>query len=269
MFFTARDDITVLGSRLRCAENQRVASKGEACACNDSWIGSPKGQRAQRDAGGAEPLWLHFLKENAVTNFNLEIQIDQQGVQQLQASGQQIGIVKETNPSQLPVVWAGFPPQAVSNVSWDDEYSVYASQTQIQPGAILQILSTARAQGGEIYPFNNGFFQPGQPGLPSNEYGVRNEDQGLPQLSAGLAQTAGGSAGGRLSPTGVAPALFQNVTPFTPSEILQVFASPQARSGEILQSVPPQALRVDFSSQSNQTIHFNDATGTFQPGPLG
>jgi len=61
------------------------------------------------------------------------------------------------------VVWVCFKPALVNTITWQENYGLYASNTQVQNGATISIESSVdNAQTGDLrYPFNaSNYFDP-------------------------------------------------------------------------------------------------------------
>src|SRR5262245_57303979 len=114
-------------------------------------------------------------KEKQMPTYQLTIQFDSQGLATLNEAGQLVTIVKSVSTG-TPVAWVAFDPMESNTVTWTEQYSVYASTTQIQDGAQIITQSTQAAVGGNTYTLSGGQFDNGKPGLPATTYGVLNND---------------------------------------------------------------------------------------------
>ena len=203
--------------------------------------------------------------------YQLNIQIDEQGLNTLIQAGQLVTIVKSAGGG-TPVVWVTFNPMMMNTVTWTEQYSVYASTTQIQDGAQIITQSTQPAVGGNTYTLSGGQFDNGQPGLPATQFGVTNNDPnfsvgGNQMVTSGLYQGAIVNGGSTASPLNAVGIPYQQSGTFAPSEQVQVFASYYQNNGLVISSVSALALRVDLT-QGPQTIHYDDASNQFAMGPL-
>jgi hypothetical protein len=203
-------------------------------------------------------------------SYSLEIQFDQAGLQTLQDASQKVSLVKATQPSALPVVWVAFTPEEDNTITWDEEYSVYASTTHIDAGATINTSSTAPAQGGRTYMFQGGDFPSSKGGLPLTQYGIFNNDSDpqFAEITAGLAQVANGSGSNRPNPLNATVVPYNENGLYTPIEKLQVFAAASMNNGLVISEVQGNALLIDFTTNPSQVIHYDDASNTFQLGPL-
>jgi hypothetical protein len=210
------------------------------------------------------------------TAFSLNIQIDSTGLDRINSHTQVVTIVKAFNPpSNQAVVWLTFSPLQTNSVTWSDNYLVYASTTQTMLWEIIQLGSTQAAEGGNNYTFDGSSFQNSSSGLSPNEYKVTNNDKQSTELTLGLAQAA--SINGNVqnpNPVNATAVPYNESTPFTPLDEVQIFVGSgmnvgliipsslinPSNSGDIVVSKP---LTVDFTTNTSQTIHYDDATNKF------
>ena len=206
-------------------------------------------------------------KETEMTSYELTINFDSAGLTALSAAGQLVTIVKSVSTG-TPVAWIAFEPEELNTITWTEEYSVYASTSNIVNGAQIMTSSTSPAVGGQTYSFVAGQFGVGEPGLPTTEYGVTNSDSaflinGVQMITSGLYQGAVVNGETTASPLNATPILFNENATFTPVEKIQVFASSYQNNGLVISSVSGTALLVDLTTNPSQTIKYNDGTNQF------
>jgi hypothetical protein len=207
-----------------------------------------------------------------VSTYELTIQFDSQGLKTINAADQLVTMVKSVGNGR-PVAWVAFHPMQTNVVTWTEAYSVYSSTSQIQDGAKIFTQSTQPAVGGNTYTLAAGQFDNGKPGLPAANYGVSNQDpnfqiDGVQMITSGLYQGAVVNGQSTASPLNAVAVPYLETGQFTPIEKVQVFASSYQNNGLVISAVSSLALTVDFTGQLTQTIHYNDATNQFAPGPL-
>lgn len=207
-----------------------------------------------------------------MAQYSLTIQFDNGGLQALNAAGQLVTLVKSV-PDGSPVAWVSFEPMENNTITWTDSYSVYASTTKVESGVQITTQSTQPAEGGNTYTFAGGQFNQGTKGLSPTQYAVRNNDPkfqiaGITMVTSGLYQGAVVNGQSTKSPLNAVGVLYANTATFTPVEKVQVFASYYQNNGLVISRVVDEALLVDLTDQTTQTIHYNDATNQFAPGSL-
>jgi hypothetical protein len=205
--------------------------------------------------------------------YRLNIQFDQAGLDTLNEAGQSVTIVKSV-PQGVPVAWISFAPLLNNLVTWNEQYSVYASTSQIQDGTEIFTQSTQAAAGGSTYKLVAGHFDSGTSGLLPNTYGVVNADPGF-QVGGIQKVTSGLYQGASVDGTPAAAAINAVAVPyldeavFTPIEKVQIFASSFQNNGLVISSaVPSQALEVDLADTPTQALHYNSEYNRFTLGPL-
>ncbi|MBV8299074.1 MAG: hypothetical protein JO083_05980 [Candidatus Eremiobacteraeota bacterium] len=201
--------------------------------------------------------------------YQLTIDIDPQGVQNIYNSGQTITIVKSVNSSplqsgNLPVAWIAFQPLETNVVTWEENYSIYATTTQLQSGATIQMSSTTSGsvQQGWLYTLAGGIFT-GTTGGGATTFNAGNAMSQHP-FSFGLAQQTFINNVATTAPLNAIPVLYNESVSFTPLETISLFLSSYSNNGVVISQVAGNALVVTLSSQTpSAAIGFNDATNSF------
>lgn len=214
----------------------------------------------------------HNERNENMTQYTLNIQFDDQGLKQVNAAQQKVTIVKQV-PNGSPVAWVLFEPEETNVITWEEIYSVYASATNIQNGATIVTSSTAPASGGNTYTFKASQFGAGVPGINATDMAVYNQDaaitiDGVEEITSGLYQGATVNGGASASPLNAVPVLYNETATFTPIETIQVFLSNYENNGLVITDVISNDLIVTYTTNPSQSIYFDDATNTFQPGSL-
>jgi hypothetical protein len=200
--------------------------------------------------------------------FQLNIQIDSAGVTQIHENAQYITVVKNVvaDPlatGNLQVAWLAISPFKTNQITWEQNYYMYATTTQLQAGARISLTSTSDAalQLGPIYEFYTGTFHTSTQGAPTT-YNLLNS--GGQSLTFGLAQEAtvnGTTVMSPLNATRVGNA--QNAT-FTPIETVSIYLSSFSNNGVVISQVAGSALVVQLTSQKPvANIGFNNKSNSF------
>ena len=200
--------------------------------------------------------------------YQLNIAIDQNGLNNIYAAGQAVTLVKSvvSNPlvsGNLPIAWLNFQPLMQNQVTWIENYYIYATTTQLQAGATIKqsSVTTVPVQTGWDYTFKSGQFSGAQGGA-TGTYNMDNQ-QGS-GFSFGLAQQAVVNNVSTMAPLNAIPVLVNEGASFTPYETISVFLSASVDNGVVLSQVSSNALAVTLRSQNpSATIGFNDTNNTF------
>jgi hypothetical protein len=201
--------------------------------------------------------------------YQVNINIDNAGLQAIYAAGQSVTFVKSvvSNPvatGNLPIAWLTFQPFQSNQVIWIENYSIYASTTIVQSGAVINMTSVTAgsAQLGWLYAFQNGIFT-GQSGSGST-FNVSDQVSAPSPLQFGLAQTANVNGVSVTAPLNAVPVLYNQQATFTPQEQISIFLSSYQNNGVVISQVAGNALNVTLSSQNPiANVGFNDATNSF------
>lgn len=207
-----------------------------------------------------------------MTDFKLEIQIDNAGLSALNSSQQHIAIVKQGSFEGQAVVWLALHPYHDEVLAWTSSYDVFGSSEPLKTGATLDTSNHRSAESGYVYPYADGQFQAGTPSLPTNQYGIKNVNSDHTAITAGLAQSAvltEDDQSSDLYSAIVAVTLqYQFTGAFAIIDKIQVFPMAGVSSGQVISEISSNALTVDFTSVYTQVIHYDDASGRFVAGPL-
>jgi hypothetical protein len=205
-----------------------------------------------------------------MSQYQLNISFTQADLDTLHEAGELVTIVKQTTSGgSATVAWVTFDPFTSNTVTWEDTYTLYASNTEIEGNATIQMMSQAPAAEMQSLIFASGSFQGAQQGvtLPADTYGVLNNETDVPALTFGLAQEA--TVSGNAVPSSPINAQWvpshQNAA-FEPLDVIQVFMQAQTSNGMVLSDVTSQAITLTFSGDApSQAIAYSAALGGFTP----
>jgi len=214
----------------------------------------------------------------SITTYELDLSIDAKAVSSIVQAGQAITIVKavtsfvmtaddsrrKATQNYLPVAWLQFQPFENNTVTWTETYQIYASNTVLNTGALIQQLSSAQVQLGWIYTFEKNIFTGSKSCDPLTTYNLENE-QGA-TFNFGLSQQATvNNSQSAFAPLNAVPVLNNQQATFSPLETVYIFLSTYCGDGVVISHVPGQALAVTLTPQTPvaKNIAFNDTTNTF------
>lgn len=225
-------------------------------------------------------------KGKIVETYQLTIEIDKVGRERMLQFNEQVVLVKMfDDPAKDLVVWIAFAPFGQENiVQFTSDYSVYASEQQMVVDTTIRMMISQQATTGNLYTLDNTGFDSGKENVP-DEYGVNNQHQGLTEITVGLAQKIIKPNNEEpIAPINIAVVPYNQTIYFKPIEKILVFVASAMQDGLILpqeiinsntespsfrsEPIVGQALTVDFTSVSSETIHYNNTTNTFILGGL-
>ncbi|GHJ43636.1 hypothetical protein Cs7R123_09780 [Catellatospora sp. TT07R-123] len=202
-----------------------------------------------------------------MTTYQLSIDFDSDGLTTLQAADQFVTIVK-TIPRSKSLSWITFSPMRSNTITWTESYSVYASTTQIQEGALIETMSTQAAAAGSTYELFGGQFGLAAASADPNTYSVINGDinckvNGVRMVTSGLYQSATVNGTPHQGAINAVAVPYLDTATFIPKEVVQVFASSYHDNGLVISKVQSSALEVDLTTKTAQSLHYNAAINQF------
>lgn len=213
------------------------------------------------------------------TDYQLRIHISEKDINAMKGSGLNITLVKvcdDSNhalattlgiPSCDEIAWVACDLFQETTVSWKENYSVYASTTDIVSGATIDRMSSKQASPGvKEYTFSDGTFE--EKSIPSGmptAYYVQNAYTKKPSLTFGLAQVAKVSTGDTVeSPINAMKVMAQNEAAFIPIVQLKVLLSAHVSNGKVISFVQSQAVVVDFTEHNEREITYDASLAKFR-----
>jgi hypothetical protein len=202
--------------------------------------------------------------------FTLKTGFTSADLERFYASGTNIVVAKPSGGGAPNVAWIVYRPLIKNEITWEENYGIYASNVDITNGAILTQISQTPfpALSGEIYPFTAaGFFGPSSQGGMENTYSAVNDYNNLPKgyLTMGLFQNANVD-GVFLSGSAVsaAPVIYKSTAVMTPFTTVYLWSQSQVKSNTVVTNVTSQMTRVDFSgSVTEVSLQYDPSSGKF------
>ncbi|MGH8085052.1 MAG: hypothetical protein ACREPV_07230 [Lysobacter sp.] len=130
-------------------------------------------------------------------SYNLQLQFDKKSLKEVKSAKQRIMIAKPVNSASPNVIWLSIDPFESTEVSWSEEYGIYASTTAVQHGASITKISETGvpAQDGAYYNLTPETVFDGpytDPSIPRGTFAASNSVPyaEYPSLTFGLTQSA-------------------------------------------------------------------------------
>ncbi|MGO8840232.1 MAG: hypothetical protein ACLQF1_03595 [Methyloceanibacter sp.] len=207
-----------------------------------------------------------------VPTYTLTTGFADEDLKRFYATGTNIVIAKPTDGGQPNVAWVVYRPLPKNAVTWEEQYGIYASNSEIQNGAALyQLAQTAfPAIFEKAYNFDpSGFFTGPFGGGSKNAYTAVNLYGNLPKgyMTMGLFQnaTVDGSAvvGNAVS---AALVLYQSKATITPFTTVYLWTQSQVKGNTVVTDVTSAMTKVQFGGGiSTVNLQYDPFTGTFIP----
>jgi hypothetical protein len=204
-----------------------------------------------------------------MANYQLHLNISQQDLSGILASGMRVVLARTVN-GQANVAWVVFSPMISNSVEWNDDYALYASNTSIQQGAQIMMMSQTGmpAQSGSMYVFESSmtFSGPRQGGAGPGSYGIQNAapPNFSPSMTFGLFQRASVNGGSSQAPLSATALMSNMVSVLTPSGQVYIWLQSNAQAGTIVNASTNRSTVVNFGNGVfDITMLYNGAQGVF------
>lgn len=214
-----------------------------------------------------------------MTTYSLTVQIDAADLPTLQSAGEQIVLVRELADAGNTVAWIVLPLAPNHQLSWDDDYALFASGTPNIVGNRIVVTAGTTALAQCAYRYGTGGFQGPTPdaGLDADQVQVTNAIPAgtAPSVVLGLAQACGidGTAAGNPQPLNAQTVPALQIALFTQSQNLWIYLAsgvaagtitrPPLVSGMTEQVVSLATLLAFDAKNSIQTVRYSAVLGRF------
>jgi hypothetical protein len=208
-------------------------------------------------------------------SYALNTQFTQDDLTRFLASGSNVIVAKPSNGGSPNVAWVVFRPFTKNAMTWEDNYGIYASNTDLTSGgAVLNQISRTDypATPAKTYELSAAgiFTGPGSDAQP-NSYTTVNSYNNLPKgyLTFGLYQNADVN-GSSLTSNAVsaAPVIYNSTAAIVPFTTVYLWIQSQVVSNSVITTVTSPQTSVKFGGSVNEISLAYDATsGRFIPAP--
>ena len=177
-------------------------------------------------------------------------------------------LVKHTEGNtDSQVAWVTFSPLMRNTIDWETDYAVYASTSEVQNGAQINMLSDMMASPTVMYNFEDGYFKkPESSGvIGPNTYAVNNNYKEKQVLTFGLAQ--GVSVNNEAFPNKPINAIlvpFGQSAQMSPMEKIDVYLMRNIQTSTVVSKIYSPVLTVTYKGDEfEHSIEYNANTGKF------
>lgn len=225
-----------------------------------------------------------------MTNYSLDIQIDQAGLQTIAAAGYSVALLQPQLNAAYQIVAVLTSASQSMQITWIDSGSlyVYVSLYGLSDYSVLQINSSSLALSGQTFTYNG--TQISATGSTSLAQTIQLTNASTGMVTSGLArifsingqaQSPAIASADALLTNGLGSFEISNQMLLTlmsgaqlgmalPSQVIPNFQVNQRRKRSVAAVTVQPPLLLDFSAgnAAAQTVHFNDQTGSFVQGSL-
>ncbi len=207
--------------------------------------------------------------------FKLIIQVskeDREGA----LKGQKLILTKASQDGDGNTSWVATKPFGVTTITWEQNYGVYASTTEIKNGATISRLSSkpgigdsGAAQNKMLYNFtDDATFVDGPLSLPNNNYGAKNSYSELDFLTMGVMQEANVNGKKVMNPINALTVPRGQNYQSEPIEKVTLFASKTIGSETIISTISTDTFEAVYRDGKQEiTCHYDNTQGKFVAGP--
>jgi hypothetical protein len=207
-----------------------------------------------------------------MVSFNLNTAFTQQDLERFFASGSNVVVAKPNNGGAPNVNWVVFRPLIKNSMSWEENYGIYASNTDLISGGVLNQMSQTPypAVPAALYTIQpSGAFTGPAGTRPPGSYYALNSYNNLPKgvLTVGLFQNAevnGDAVKGNA--VSAAQVLYNSTAEITPYTNVYLWVQSQVVSNSVVTKVTSPQTQVTFGgSVTSVSLAYDPLTGTFIP----
>lgn len=207
--------------------------------------------------------------------FTLQTFFQQEDLNRFYATGTNVVVAKPAASGGAPnVAWIVYRPLLSNSISWEENYGIYASNSDIIGGAVLSQISTVPSPApiGKLYTFSpiGVFSSPGPGGQDPAGFTVVNSYNNLPKgyLTMGLYQDA--NVDGQLlqgNAVSAAPVIYNSTAVIIPYTIVYIWTQSQVKSNTVVTTVTSQMTMVKFGgTTSSVSLSYDSTSGKFIQG---
>lgn len=206
-----------------------------------------------------------------MSEFKLNLEIDEDSLRLIRSVKERIILAKPVGNGAPNVIWQSFSPFESNNVSWEENYGLYASTTQVTNGATIRRSSDSPspAVDAAVYPFDLSatFRTPeADPQIPAGTFATENQFQELPKLTFGLFQSAVVNGETAERPVNAVEVARGRLAQFTPFTTVFIWLQADLQSKTVVTRIASTRTEVRFGGGVDEiTLNYNPETGAFSP----
>ncbi|SFW62792.1 hypothetical protein SAMN02927921_02817 [Sinomicrobium oceani] len=204
-----------------------------------------------------------------MADYSLDIQFTQDQLQILYMAGSNVVVAKPSGDGSTPnVAWQVFKPMQANTLSWDEEYGIYASTSEVTNGAKLVQLSSVDVGA----PMNKLFtLQPSAvisgpaDGGTKDAFSLLNKYDQKSLMTVGLYQNANVNGtdiiGNAIS---AVPTLLSSTAVMTPYTTVYIWLQSQVKSNSVVTTVTSPMTELKFGGGTNRiSVKYDSQSGKF------
>jgi hypothetical protein len=204
-------------------------------------------------------------------DYKLNLSIEAKDLRVLTVCGMHVTIAKPVGNGSPNVAWLVFDPFEENSVEWSEEYGLYASNAEIQQGALINKTSSLlRAADGKSYLFGDeevATFIPGTESCKKGSFMISNLLMEYSYLTFGLTQKAQVNTKNVEAPIiNAARVSSQHDVTFTPMTKVYVWVQSIYKSGTVVTDITSKTTAVEFGAgRGENSLIYDGSKGCFVP----
>lgn len=203
-----------------------------------------------------------------MASYRLNISFNESDLDLIYSTGEKVVIVKHTEGNaDSQVAWVTFSPLMYNTIDWTNDFAVYASTTDLQNGATINMMSNKMASTQILYNFKNGYFKDPTPdeNIGANTYAIMNNYLNKKALTFGLAQSVvvndeafpNKPINGILVPYG-------QTAQMTPIEKIDIYLMCDIETSTVVSKITSPVLTITYTAEETcHSIEYNGNSGKF------
>jgi hypothetical protein len=200
-----------------------------------------------------------------MSQYRLNVHFTGDDLDTIYACKQRVIIVKHTLEQQSKVAWVSFKPFAINTIDWENQFSIYASSSEIQGGAKITKLSTCEGQCQLNTIFDRGYFSSTKPddSISPNSYKITNGDRDEKMLLFGLAQNVSVNGTAYVdNPINAILVPRKQFAVMTPVERIDVFLEANIDSSTVLSRIDSQSVALAYGEGTTElSLNYDAVNG--------
>ena len=203
-----------------------------------------------------------------MANYRLNITFRDKDLDLIYQTGEKVVLIKHTEGSaDSQVAWVTFNPLLYNTIDWQNNFAVYASTTDLQNGAKINMMSDKMASSKVLYNFENGYFKNPSPSetLSANTYAICNNYASKRALTYGLAQeVVVNDEAFPNKPINAILVPFGQSVQMTPIEVIDVYLMCDIETSTVVSKIMSPVLTITYRDEETaHTIEYNGDAGKF------
>ncbi|SHM41780.1 hypothetical protein SAMN05444266_10820 [Chitinophaga jiangningensis] len=205
-----------------------------------------------------------------MADYSLNVGFTNDQLQVLYATGTNVVVAKPSGSGNPNVAWQVFKPLMANQLSWDEQYGLYASTSSVTNGATLSQMSNVPvgAAMNKLYTLqDSGVISGPASGGQPNAFSLLNTYSSKDYMTVGLYQNANVNGvdilGNAIS---AVPVLKMSTAVMTPYTTVYIWLQSQVKSNSVVTTVTSPMTQLNYGGGINSiSVAYDSDSGKFLP----